>query len=145
MKAAVRYCSDTGKTALVAEAIARGVGTKAVATNSEHFTVDEKVDILFVGAALHKNDIKTSMKSFIYHMSLDNVSSAVIFSTSCFTRRAISVLRKHLYRKGVVVEKSYNVWHFPFCKPSKAALKRAERFARKYMENKEKEQREIFI
>ena len=145
MKAAVRYCSDTGKTAAIAEAIAKGLGTEAIATNSGDFAVEEKVDILFVGAALHKNDIKTSMKSFIYHMSLDNISSAVVFSTSCFTRRAISVLRKHLYRKGVVIEKSYNVWHFPFCKPSKAALKRAERFARKYAEKKEKEQSEIFI
>ena len=145
MKSAVRYCSQSGKTELVAKAIARGLGTQAIATNSENFTVDEKVDILFVGAALHKNDIKTSMKSFIYHMSLDNVSSAVIFSTSCFTRRAISVLRKHLYRKGVVIERTYNVWHFPFCKPSKAALKKAEKFARKYAENKEREQKEIFI
>ncbi len=145
MKAAVRYCSDSGKTALVAEAIAKGLGTEAVATNSDNFTIDEKIDILFVGAAVHNNDIKTSMKSFIYHMSLDNVANAVTFSTSCFIPRALFILKKHLFRKGVVIEKSYNVWHFPFCKPTRGALKKAEKFARKYIENKEKEKNDVFI
>ena len=145
MKSAVRYSSRTGKTQLVAEAIANGLQTDAVSVRDDDSAVEEKVDILFIGASLHSNDIDRAAKSFIYHMSLDNISSAVVFSTSCFTRRAISVLRKHLYRKGVVIERTYNVWHFPFCKPSKAALKKAEKFARKYIENKEKEQKEIFV
>ena len=145
MKSAVRYCSRTGKTELVAEAIANGLQSSAVSVRDDNSPVEQKVDILFIGAALHSNDIDRAAKSFIYHMSLDNVSSCVVFSTSCFTRRAISVLRKHLYRKGVVIEKTYNVWHLPFCKPSKSALKKAEKFARKYIENKQKEKNEVFI
>lgn len=145
MKAAVRYFSATGKTELVAKAIAKGLQTTAVSTDSENVSVKDKVDILFIGAGVHNNDIDRSMKSFIYRMSLDDVESAVVFSASCFPFRIRSLLRKHLFRKGVVIERTYNVWHFPFCKPSKAALKRAEKFARKYIENKENEKNEVFV
>ena len=144
MNAAVRYCSVNGKTELVAQAIAKGAGTQAVSVGSENAAVDQRADVLFIGASLHSGDIERSAKSFIYHLSLDNADSAVVFSTA-FTPKAISVLRKHLYRKGVVIQKTYNVWRFPFCKPSKRALRKAEDFARKYIENKDKEKNEVFI
>ena len=144
VNSAVRYCSVNGKTELVAEAIAKGAGTDAVSVESENAVIDQKTDVLFIGASIHSGDIEHSAKSFIYHMSLDNADNAVVFSTS-FSPRAIMILRKHLYRKGVVIQKVYNVWRFPFCKPSKAALKRAEKFARKYIENKENEKNEVFV
>lgn len=144
MKAAVRYFSATGKTELVAKAIAKGLQTTAVSTDSENVSVKDKVDILFIGAGVHNNDIDRSMKSFIYRMSLDDVESAVVFSASCFPLRIRSLLRKHLFRKGVVIERTYNVWHFPFCRPSALALKKAENFARKYAEKKMIEKNEVF-
>ena len=53
MNCAVRYYSRSGNTKLVADAIAKAAGVKAVSTDSSEAQICEPVDVLFIGGALY--------------------------------------------------------------------------------------------
>lgn len=61
MNCAVRYYSRSGNTKLVADAIAKAAGVKAVSTDSSEAQICEPVDVLFIGGALYAYGIDENL------------------------------------------------------------------------------------
>ena len=78
MKVAVRYQSRGGNTKEVAEAIAKAVGVKAEPID---ISLDEAVDILFVGGGVYAHTIDPSLKTFLETLNQDAVKSVAAFTT----------------------------------------------------------------
>ena len=53
MKVEVRYYSRSGNTKVLAEAIAKEAGVKAISVDSKEAEINNKVDVLFIGGALY--------------------------------------------------------------------------------------------
>ena len=68
MDIAVRYCSKTkfGNTRRIAEAIADGIGVKAVSIADEP-NLKEKADILFLGGAPYANIMAPELREYAQH------------------------------------------------------------------------------
>ena len=83
MKIAVRYCSKTmfGNTRRIAEAIAEGVGVKAVSIADEP-KLAEKADILFLGGAPYTNIMAPELREYANGIDQAMVSKVVLFTTS---------------------------------------------------------------
>ena len=105
MKNAVRYYSRSGNTKTVAEAIARAIGTDAVSVDSASASLQEPVDVLFIGGALYAYGIDKHLKAYLGSLKKDQVKKAVVFSTSWISKHAIDLIKDELNRKGIPVEK----------------------------------------
>ena len=105
MKNAVRYYSRSGNTKTAAEAIARAIGTDAVSVDSASASLQEPVDVLFIGGALYAYGIDEHLKAYLGSLKKDQVKKAVVFSTSWISKHAIDLIRGELNRKGIPVEK----------------------------------------
>ena len=105
MKIAVRYYSRSGNTKTAAEAIARAIGTDAVSVDSASASLQEPVDVLFIGGALYAYGIDKHLKAYLGSLKKDQVKKAVVFSTSWISKHAIDLIKDELNRKGIPVEK----------------------------------------
>ncbi|HCI83989.1 MAG TPA: flavodoxin [Lachnospiraceae bacterium] len=105
MKNAVRYYSRSGNTKTAAEAIARAIGTDAVSVDSASASLQEPVDVLFIGGALYAYGIDKHLKAYLGSLKKDQVKKAVVFSTSWISKHAIDLIKGELDRKGIPVEK----------------------------------------
>ena len=105
MKNAVRYYSRSGNTKMAAEAIARAIGTDAVSVDSASASLQEPVDVLFIGGALYAYGIDEHLKAYLGSLKKDQVKKAVVFSTSWISKHAIDLIKGELNRKGIPVEK----------------------------------------
>ena len=105
MKNAVRYYSRSGNTKTAAEAIARAIGTDAVSVDSASASLQEPVDVLFIGGALYACGIDKHLKAYLGSLKKDQVKKAVVFSTSWISKHAIDLIKDELNRKGIPVEK----------------------------------------
>ena len=105
MKNAVRYYSRSGNTKTAAEAIARAIGTDAVSVDSASASLQEPVDVLFIGGALYAYGIDEHLKAYLGSLKKDQVKKAVVFSTSWISKHAIDLIKGELNRKGIPVEK----------------------------------------
>ena len=105
MKNAVRYYSRSGNTKTAAEAIARAIGTDAVSVDSASASLQEPVDVLFIGGALYAYGIDEHLKAYLGSLKKDQVKKAVVFSTSWISKHAIDLIKDELNRKGIPVEK----------------------------------------
>ena len=105
MKNAVRYYSRSGNTRTAAEAIARAIGTDAVSVDSASASLQEPVDVLFIGGALYAYGIDKHLKAYLGSLKKDQVKKAVVFSTSWISKHAIDLIKGELNRKGIPVEK----------------------------------------
>ena len=105
MKNAVRYYSRSGNTKTAAEAIARAIGTDAVSVDSASASLQEPVDVLFIGGALYAYGIDKHLKAYLGSLKKDQVKKAVVFSTSWISKHAIDLIRGELNRKGIPVDK----------------------------------------
>ena len=105
MKNAVRYYSRSGKTKTAAEAIARAIETDAVSVDSASASLQEPVDVLFIGGALYAYGIDKHLKAYLGSLKKDQVKKAVVFSTSWISKHAIDLIKDELNRKGIPVEK----------------------------------------
>lgn len=105
MKNAVRYYSRSGNTKMAAEAIARAIGTDAVSVDSASASLQEPVDVLFIGGALYAYGIDKHLKAYLGSLKKDQVKKAVVFSTSWISKHAIDLIKDELNRKGIPVEK----------------------------------------
>lgn len=105
MKNAVRYYSRSGNTKAAAEAIARAIGTDAVSVDSASASLQEPVDVLFIGGALYAYGIDKHLKAYLGSLKKDQVKKAVVFSTSWISKHAIDLIKDELNRKGIPVEK----------------------------------------
>jgi len=105
MKNAVRYYSRSGNTKTAAEAVARAIGTDAVSVDSASASLQEPVDVLFIGGALYAYGIDKHLKAYLGSLKKDQVKKAVVFSTSWISKHAIDLIKDELNRKGIPVEK----------------------------------------
>ena len=112
MNIAVRYCSKTkfGNTRRIAEAIADGIGVKAVSIVDEP-RLQDKVDILFLGGAPYANIMAPELKEYAEELDSKMVSKVVLFTTSNWSRRTVLALKKMLKGKGITVCEDYFYAH----------------------------------
>lgn len=130
MKNAVRYYSRSGNTKTAAEAIARAIGTDAVSVDSASASLQEPVDVLFIGGALYAYGIDKHLKAYLGSLKKDQVKKAVVFSTSWISKHAIDLIKDELNRKGIPVEKE--TLYFKG-KPGEKQLQDAANVARRLM------------
>ena len=112
MNIAVRYCSKTkfGNTRRIAEAIADGIGVKAVSIADEP-KLQEKEDILFLGGAPYANIMAPELKAYAEDIDPKMVSKVVLFTTSNWSKRTVLALKKMLKGKGISVSEDYFYAH----------------------------------
>ena len=132
MRVRVFYHSLTGNTRKVAAAIASTAGCVAEPVSTA--TVNEPVDMLFLGASIHAGDIDPSVKKFIEGLDPALVKEVIMFSTG-FEEKAVGVIKDLLARRGVVVtDKCYfcpgKFLLFNRTHPDARDLTGAEEFAR---------------
>jgi len=100
-KVAVRYFSKSGNTKKLADEIAKTVGCKAEQIPAP---VNEKVDILFLGASVYWGGISSEVKEYIQTLDKANIGRVVVFSTSALAERAFPQIQKKLQSCGIQVE-----------------------------------------
>ena len=135
MRTRVVYQSTTGNTKKVADSMAAAVGCKAEPVTDA--IIGEPVDMLFLGAAVHGNDIDASVKKFIQGLDRALVKKVTVFSTGFEGHKdlAVGIMRNLVVQRGIAVtDKCY------FCTgkfllfggghPDAADRTRAEEFAR---------------
>ena len=130
MKVQVRYYSRSGNTKLLAEAIAKGVGTKAISIDDKDSAIKDKTDILFIGGALYAYGIDKNLKEYIQTLQKDMVKKAVVFSTSWISKHSIDLIKKGLTSVGIPVVEEY---FYAKSTPTEAQLEEAKVFAKKYL------------
>ena len=112
MNIAVRYCSKTkfGNTRRIAEAIADGIGVKAVSIDDEP-QLTEMADILFLGGAPYANIMAPELREYAEKLDAGMISKVVLFTTSNWSRRTVLALKKILKDKGITVCEDYFYAH----------------------------------
>lgn len=79
MKVAVRYQSRGGNTRAAAEVMAEILGVTAKSIDK---SIDEKVDILFLGGGVYMWDMDKSLKHYIENLEPEQVGQIAGFSTT---------------------------------------------------------------
>ncbi len=112
MNIEVRYCSKTkfGNTRRIAEAIAEGIGVKAVSIADEP-KLTAKADILFLGGAPYANIMAPELREYAEGLDPKLVSKIVLFTTSNWSRRTVLALKKIFRGKGIEVNEDYFYAH----------------------------------
>lgn len=112
MDIAVRYCSKTkfGNTRRIAEAIADGIGVKAVSIADEP-NLKDKADILFLGGAPYANIMAPELREYADNLDPAMASNVVLFTTSNWSKRTVLALKKILKAKGISVCEEYFYAH----------------------------------
>ena len=128
---AVRYFSKIGNTKQIAEAIAEGIGEKAVSITDEP-ELREHVSLLFLGGAPYANIMAPELRAYAENLSADRVVRVVLFTTSNWSRRTVRALKKMLREKGIPVEDEYFYAHML---QIKNRLEAAREFGRKYKDS----------
>ena len=128
---AVRYFSKTGNTEKLAAEIAKTTGDKALTLE---YPVQDKIDILFLGASVYWGGIDEKVKEFIRNLDAKLVGSVAVFSTSALAERAYPDMKKLLNARGIKTtnENFYCRGQFKIMhrnRPDKADLKAAREFA----------------
>ena len=130
MSTEVRYCSRSGNTKAVAEAIAKAAGVEAVSVDSAEAAIKEPTDILFIGGALYAYGLDKRMKAYLKTLKKEDVKKAVVFSTSAISKHSIDLIKKGLAEAGIPVEEES---FYVKSKPGDDQLKAAAEFAKKYL------------
>ena len=130
MKIAVRYCSKTGNTKAVAEAIARAVNVEAVSVEKSEAQITEPVDVLFIGGALYAYGLDKRLKDYLKNLKKDSIKKAVVFSTSWISKHSVDLIKKGLSDNGIPVESEY---FYVKNRPTEAQEKEAEFFAKRFV------------
>lgn len=108
MNARVIYQSTTGNTKKVADCMAAAAGCKSESITQA--VVNEPVDMLFLGAAVHGDAIDASVKQFIGGLDPALVKKVTLFSTGYVEHkdRAVGFMRDLLAQRGIpVAEECY--------------------------------------
>ena len=110
MKKAVRYYSRLGSTKAIAEAIAQGAGVQAVSVTEEP-ELSEPVDVLFLGGAPYANLMAPELKAYADRLTPEMAGRVVLFTTSNWSRRTVTALKRLLREKGIAVDDAYFYAH----------------------------------
>jgi len=135
MKVQVRYYSRSGNTKALAEAIAKGVNTKAISIDDNDASIDENIDILFIGGALYAYGLDNKIKEYISSLDASKIKKAVVFSTSWISKHSIDLLKKALNKQGIDVIEDYIYFK---SNPNDNELKQAENYSRDLLSNADK-------
>ena len=132
MKIEVRYCSKTGNTKKVANAIADAIRVEAKSINESVL----EADILFLGGAIYADQIPSKLKKFIEGLHSKKIKRVAIFCTSSSGKSIYSELKKFLDTKKIqVLDESFHcLGNFLFYlkgRPNHEDLKLAKTFAQK--------------
>lgn len=103
---AVRYFSKSGNTKKIAEAIAEGIGVKAISITEEP-ALSDHVDILFLGGAPYANIMAPELRKYAEDLKAEQVKKVVLFTTSNWSRRTVKALKKILEQKGILVAQDH--------------------------------------
>lgn len=131
MNTAVRYYSRSGNTKLVADAIAKALGVKAVSVDKPEAALVTRADVLFIGGALYAYGLDRHLKDYLARLDKNQVGKAVIFSTSWISKHSIDLIRKALEEKGIPTAKET---FYVKNKANAAQLDAAAKFALKMTE-----------
>lgn len=135
MNIEVRYLSKSGNTKKLAERIANTAGCEA---KSIEYPVNQKTDILFLGASVYWGGIDKDIKQYIDSLDNRKIKKVIVFSTSAMTERAFPSVKKLLDKKGIDVndENFYCRGEFKVLhkgRPNIQDLKEVQHFAEKIL------------
>lgn len=102
MKIAVRYYTKTGNTKKLAEAVAKAVGVKALPITS---SIDEKVDILFLGNSYYAFSIDPKVVNFIDSLDKEKVGKIVNFGSAAMLNSTLKKVKNEADKRGIPVDK----------------------------------------
>ena len=132
MKIAVRYYTKTGNTKRLAEAIAEAVGAEALPISA---SVEEPVDILFLGNSYYAFNIDPEVRSFIQGLGKEKVGRIVNFGSAAMLNSTWKKVKAEADKAGVKMDdrEFHCKGEFKFLhkgRPNEADLKAAAEFAK---------------
>ena len=136
MKVAVRYYTKTGNTRRLAQAIADALGVEAL--DLSH-TIDEKVDILFLGNSYYAFTIDPEVREFIRSLDPDKVGKIVNFGSAAMLNSTYKKVKAEADKVGIPMDEREFHCKGEFKgihkgKPDEEDLKNAADFARMIIE-----------
>lgn len=131
VKTAVRYYSRSGNTKVLAEALADAAGVKAVSVDAPDASINEPVDVLFVGGALYAYGLDRHLRTWLAELKKENVRKAVIFSTSWISKHSIDLIRRSLVEKGIDTAEEVL---YAKNRPDAGKIREAGEFAKKFLQ-----------
>ncbi|SDB36506.1 flavodoxin family protein [Eubacterium oxidoreducens] len=102
MKVAVRYYTKTGNTKRLAEAVAKAVGTEALALSSP---IDEPVDVLFLGNSYYAFNIDPEVREFIRKLDRNKVGRIVNFGSAAMLNSTYKKVKAEADKIGISMDK----------------------------------------
>ena len=135
MKYAVRYYTKTGNTKRLAEAIAKELGVEALPVSE---TVNEKVDILFLGNSYYAFDIDPEVKAFVSALDKEKVGKIVNFGSACILNSTYKKVKAVADKAGIAMDEKEFHCRGEFKgihkgRPNEEDLQAAVEFVRQYM------------
>ena len=136
MKVAVRYYTKTGNTRRLAQAIADALGVEAL--DLSH-TIDEKVDILFLGNSYYAFTIDPEVRDFVRSLDPDKVGRIVNFGSAAMLNSTYKKVKAEADKVGIPMDERefHGKGEFKGIhkgKPDEEDLKNAADFARMIIE-----------
>ena len=101
MKTAVRYYTKTGNTKRLAEAVAKALGTEALAISTP---IDEPVDILFLGNSYYAFSIDPEVRNFIRSLDKNNVGRIVNFGSAAMLNSTWKKVKAEADKAGIKMD-----------------------------------------
>lgn len=135
---AVRYFSKSGNAKKLADVIAE---TADCAATQIPAPIDNKADILFLGASVYWGGISAEVKEYIQTLDKGKIGKVVVFSTSAFAERAFPQIQKRLEGRGIPVESRNFYCRGAFAvlhrgRPNQDDLNAAKKFTAEMIERK---------
>ena len=101
MKTAVRYYTKTGNTKRLAEAVAKAVGTEARPISD---SVEEPVDILFLGNSYYAFSIDPEVRDFIRTLDKGKVGRIVNFGSAAMLNSTWKKVKAEADKAGIPMD-----------------------------------------
>ncbi|MBO6093642.1 MAG: flavodoxin [Oscillospiraceae bacterium] len=136
MKAAVRYYTKTGNTKRLAEAVAEAVGAEALPIS---VSVDEPVDILFLGNSYYAFSIDPEVRKFVSALDKNKVGKIVNFGSAAMLNSTWKKVKAEADKVGISMDEREFHCKGEFKgihkgKPDEKDMKAAAEFARSIIE-----------
>ena len=136
MKIAVRYYTKTGTTKRLAEAIAEAVGAEALPIS---VSVDEPVDILFLGNSYYAFSIDPEVRKFVSSLDKNKVGKIVNFGSAAMLNSTWKKVKAEADKVGISMDEREFHCKGEFKgihkgKPDEKDMKAAAEFARSIIE-----------
>ena len=135
MKFAVRYYTQTGNTKKLAEAVADALGVEALPITE---SVEEPVDVLFLGNSYYAFSIAPQVKAFIQKLDKEKVGMIANFGSAAMMGSTFKKVAAEAKRMGIpMVNKEFHCCgEFKGLhkgRPNEQDLANAAAFARQFM------------